>query len=172
MTHPSHSPSRAAVFLIAVALMMPPALQAQAPVFAETPDRLMSTLTAAHPEVPAQTTNAIAIIETNAPDYLASSDKADRYRRLDGYISLEAWRLKADPDMRGYWYEFIEAKAPELSEDEIDGIARQWWSDNGNRAEERTEQGAQRHLQQPRDCPEDRQHGRLRQARRVFRRFC
>lgn len=144
MTYPSHaahSASPAAVFLIAVWLMMPPALQAQASVFAEMPDRLMSTLTAAHPEVPAHTTNDIAIIETNAPEYLASSDKADRYRRLDGYISLEAGRLKADPDMRRYWYEFIEAKAPELTESEIDAIAREWWSDNGNEAEERTERG-------------------------------
>jgi hypothetical protein len=144
MTHPSHAASRAAVFLIAVCLMMPPALHAQTPAFAETPDRLMSTLTAAHPEVPAHITNDIAIIETNAPEYLASSDKADRYRRLDGYISLEAWRLKADPDMRGYWYEFIEAKAPDLTESEIDAIAREWWSDNGNRAEERMERGGSR----------------------------
>jgi hypothetical protein len=147
MTHPSHPlhvAGPAAVFLIAVCLMMPTALQAQAPVFAETPDRLMSTLTAAHPEMPAHTTNDIAIIETNAPEYLASSDKADRYRRLDGYITLEAWRLKADPDMRGYWYEFIETKAPDLTESEIDAIAREWWSDNGNRAEERTERGGSR----------------------------
>lgn len=144
MTHPLHSPSRAAVFLIAACLTMPPALHAQTSVFAETPDRLMATLTAAHPEMPAQTTNAIAIIETNAPEYLASSDKAYRYRGLDGFISVEAWRLKADPDMRGFWYEFIEAKAPDLTESEIDAIAREWWSDNGNQAEERTERGGSR----------------------------
>jgi hypothetical protein len=121
-----------------------PQLHAQNPIFVDRSNEVIHFIVAAHPEMPARTSMDMAVIEINAPDYLASSDKADRYRRLDGYISLEAWRLKADPDMRGYWYEFIEAKAPELSEDEIDGIARQWWSDNGNRAEERTERGGSR----------------------------
>lgn len=116
-------------------------LHAQNPAFTDTPDDVIRFIVAAHPEMPARTSMDIVVIETNAPDYLASSDKAYRYRRLDSFITLEAWRLKADPDVRGYWYEFIEAKAPDLTESEIDAIAREWWSDNGYQAEERFERG-------------------------------
>lgn len=141
MTHPSHSASRATAFLIALCLMAQLPLPAQNPAFAEAPDDLLHSVVAMHPEMPAQTSLDIAIIETNAPEYLASSDKSYRYRRLDALITLEVQQLKPSPYVRSFWYEFIEAKAPELTESEIDAIAHQWWSDNGNQAVKRDERG-------------------------------
>lgn len=139
-----HPPARVfmrCVLMLALCVAVRSPLYAQNPVFAETPDDLMRFIAAAHPEMPVQTSLGIAIIETNAPEYLASSDKAYRCRRLDGLITLEVRQQKADTDVRGYWYEFIKAKAPELTESEIDAIARQWWSDNGYQAELRDERG-------------------------------
>jgi hypothetical protein len=129
------------ILMLALCLAIRLPLYAQNPVFAETPDDLLHFIAAAHPEVPAQTSFDIAVIETNAPDYLVSSDKMRRSRRLDGLMTLEVRQLKADPDVRGYWYEFIKAKAPELTESEINAIAQEWWSVNGYRAVMRDERG-------------------------------
>lgn len=129
------------VLMLALCLAVRPPLHAQSPVFVDTPNEVIHFIVASHPEMPARTSMDIAVIEINSPDYLASSDKAYRYRRLDDFITYEAWRLKGEPDMRGQWYEFIEAKAPDLTESEIDAIARQWWSDNGNQAEVHLDRG-------------------------------
>jgi hypothetical protein len=129
------------ILMLALCLAIRLPLYAQKPVFAETPDDLLRFIAAAHPEMPAQTSFDIAVIETNAPDYLVSSDKMRRSRRLDGLITLEVRQLKADPDVRGYWYEFIKAKAPEFTESEIDAIAHEWWSVNGYQAVKHDEHG-------------------------------
>lgn len=136
--HPAARVSMRCVLMLVLCLAVRSPLHAQNPVFAQTPDDLMRVIVAAHPEMPTQTSVDIAVIETNAPEYLASSDKSYRYRRLDALITLEVLQLKANPDLGSFWYEFIEAKAPELTESEIDAIARQWWSD-GNQAMKRDE---------------------------------
>src|SRR5579884_476255 len=68
-----------------------PQLHAQKPIFVDTSEEVIHFIVAAHPEMPARTSMDMAVIEINAPDYLASSDKAYRYQRLDSFISLEAW---------------------------------------------------------------------------------
>jgi hypothetical protein len=116
-------------------------MHGQSPLFADTPDRILRYIIAAHPEMPTQTSFDIAVIETSAPDYFGSSDKGYRYGRVEGLIAIEEEQLKGSPDLRRYWYEFLEAKGPALTESEIDAIARQWWSDNGNRAETHDDRG-------------------------------
>lgn len=125
----------------ALCLAFSPQMHGQSPLFADTPDRILRYLVAAHPEMPAQTSFDIAVIETNAPGYFASSDKGYRCGRVEALIAIEAEQVKGSPDLQRYWYEFLEAKGPALTESEIDAIARQWWSDNGNRAETHDDRG-------------------------------
>ncbi len=106
-------------------------LWAQHPVFAEMPDSPIR-LVAAHPEMPVQTSFDISVIETNAPSYMASFDKMERRGWLNTLIAAEEERLKPSPDLRRYWYEFVQATA--LTEQEMDAIAHNWWSASGNRA--------------------------------------
>ncbi|HEY1580462.1 MAG TPA: hypothetical protein VGF82_25655 [Terracidiphilus sp.] len=136
-----HLPTCAALTLLFFSLGIHIPVYAQAPVFAGVPDKVIHTIIPAHPEMPAQTSFDIAVIETNAPDYFASSDKGYRYGRVEGLIAIEEEQLKGSPDLQRYWYEFLEAKGPALTESEIDAIAREWWSDNGYQAEERFERG-------------------------------
>jgi hypothetical protein len=131
----------AALTLLVLSLGIHIPLYAQAPVFAGVPDKVIHAIIPAHPEIPAQTSFDIAVIETNAPDYFASSDKGFRYGRVEALIAIEAEQLKGSPDLQRDWYEFLEAKSPALTESEIDAIARQWWSDNGNRAETHDDRG-------------------------------
>ena len=134
--------SRACFILgLALTVAIRPQLRAQSPVFADTPDQLLAYIVSAHPELPAQTSVDIAIIETNAPSYLASSDKTRRLYRLNGLIWLEGEQLKANPDLRCCWYEFVEAKAPALTAAEMDAIAQDWWRANGFQAFKHGERG-------------------------------
>ena len=118
-----------------------PQLHGQSPVFAGAPDQVLTYIVSAHPELPVQTSYDIAIIETNAPAYLASSDKTQRSYRLNGLIWLESEQLKANPDLRCCWYEFVEAKAPALTRAEMDDIARDWWRANDFKAFKHGERG-------------------------------
>jgi hypothetical protein len=126
--------SRCAVFLLAACLTIPLALHAQVPVFEEMPDGTLRYVTAANDRIPARASFEIAVIETNAPSYRGSADKPMRYYRINRLIELEDELLKPSPDLQGYWYDFLEAKAPELTEDEIEAIARDWWAANRFRA--------------------------------------
>lgn len=139
--HRPHLLTFAALALLVFSLGIHLPLHAQDAAFAAVPDEVIRTIIPAHPELPAQTSLDIAVLETNAPDYLNSSDKMYRYRRVDLLIAIEVQQLKPASDLQGYWYEFLGAKGPALTEAEIDAIAQQWWSDNGNRAEERFEHG-------------------------------
>jgi hypothetical protein len=139
--HPAFHPRACFILGLVLTVAIRPHLRAQSPVFAGVPDNFLRSIAAAHPELPAQTSFDIAIIETNAPDYFASSDKGYRYRRVEGLIAIEEEQLKVSPDLQRYWYDFLEAKGPALTESEIDAIARQWWSDNGNRAETHDDRG-------------------------------
>jgi hypothetical protein len=58
-------------------------------------------------------------------------------RRLSIFIDIEQERIKPSPGLRGYWYALVLAKAPMLREDEIGGIAWNWWSAMGERAVKR-----------------------------------
>lgn len=151
-----HAASRAAVFLIAAYLMIGLPLHGQNPVFQEMPDDTLR-YAAVNDRMPARASFEIAVIETNAPSYRASTNKLVRCHRINRLIELEHDRLKSSPDLRRYWYDFLEAKAPELTEDEIDAIARDWWSSNGFRAAKYDE----RHALQDATLNEVRAHLRL-----------
>jgi hypothetical protein len=139
--HRPHLLTFAALALLVFSLGIHLPLHAQDAAFAAVPDEVIRTIIPAHPELPAQTSLDIAVLETNAPDYLNSSDKMYRYRRVDLLIAIEVQQLKPASDLKRYRYELLEAKGPALTESEIDAIARQWWSDNGNRAETHDERG-------------------------------
>lgn len=129
----------ALAFILCLAIH--PQLRAQSPAFADAPDHVLTYIVSAHPDLPVQTSLDIAIIETNAPAYLASSDKTQRSYRLHGLIWLEAEQLKANPDLRCCWYEFVEAAAPALTAAKIDAIAQDWWRANGFQAFTHGERG-------------------------------
>ena len=122
---------RCALLVACLAIRLP--LRAQNPVFQEMPDDTLRYV-AANDRLPARVSFEIALIETNAPSYRASADKLVRYYRVNRLIELEHDLLKPSADLRSYWYDFLEVKAPELTQDEIDAIARDWWAANGFRA--------------------------------------
>lgn len=87
---PHRSFPRACFILgLVLSVAIRPPLRAQSPVFADTPARILRYIVSAHPDLPVQTSIDIAIIETNAPSYLAYSDKTRRSYRLNGLIGLE-----------------------------------------------------------------------------------
>jgi hypothetical protein len=132
-------PIRALLFLTVLAVTST-LLHAQGAVFVDKPEYLTRRLVANHPEIPVQTSCAIAVIEANAPSYISAHDKDARLKRLDWLVTLEYLRLyKPETAFSNGWYEFVAATAPTLLEAEIDAVAQDWWSAMGSRAVKRDE---------------------------------
>ena len=158
----AHAASRCAVMLFAFSLIAGQGLNAQAapernqanscqdrsvpnqaetpvgPAFIETPDPFMRYLPAAHPETPVPAAQYIAIIESNAPGFRPLGNEPPRKERFEWVsllLTIEYLRINEPAAaLRPGWYEFVAAKAPALSQPEMDAIAEDWWSAMGNRA--------------------------------------
>lgn len=134
---PAHALSIAssgALALLATCLLAG-SLHAQSPVFADAPDSILGDLPGLRPDMPVHTLRDIAVIEMNAPSYIYDPEKSARLDRLDWLMTLEHLRIHEPAKaFHHHWYEFVAAKAPTLSEPEMDAIAQDWWSAMGSRA--------------------------------------